>query len=105
VTRLSPEVDPGLQNERTVLAWRRTALSLLVAAATMAKVTASSWHVVALVWLLIGVPGAAGIVVASSIAYRARRADRSSFSPWALVLLGVVVTVGIGVLAGVSVLV
>lgn len=103
MTRHSPLADPGLQNERTALAWRRTALSLLVATATMAKVTATTWHAGALAWLLVGVPGAAGMLVVSSRTYRARRARPTSRSPWTLVLMGLVATVGTGVLAAVSV--
>ena len=103
MTRQSPLVDPGLQNERTALAWGRTALSLLVATATMTKVAASSWHLGALAWLLVGVPGAAGMLVVSSRTYHLRRARPTSFSPWSLVLMGLLTTVGTGVLAAVSV--
>lgn len=34
--------DPGLSNERTALAWQRTALSLVVAAAILARLTLGS---------------------------------------------------------------
>ena len=35
----APVVDPGTSNERTALAWQRTALSLVAACAAMARVT------------------------------------------------------------------
>lgn len=34
--------DPGLSNERTALAWQRTALTLVVAAAILARLTLGS---------------------------------------------------------------
>lgn len=100
-----PTVDPGLQNERTALAWRRTALSLLVTAVTVAKVSAPQWRPVVLVWLVIGIGGAVGMLVVSSRTYQSRRADQSSVSPWPLIQLSVVTTVGVGALATYSVLV
>lgn len=35
-------VDPGASNERTALAWQRTALALIAAAAIMARLTGST---------------------------------------------------------------
>lgn len=104
MTAGTPGSDPGLQNERTTLAWRRTALSLLVATATMAKLTAEHWQVLALLWLLLGAPGAVGILVMSSRTYRRRRTDVLAVSPWPLIAWSTVITVGAGVLTVASVL-
>ena len=98
-------VDPGLQNERTALAWRRTALSLLVAAVTVAKVSASHWHPVILVWLGVGIGGAVGMLIVSSRTYQSRRINPLHHSPGPLILLSVLTTAGVGVLATYSVLV
>lgn len=45
--------DPGLQNERTALAWQRTALSMLGASAVMARLTWTSGGVGALAILVV----------------------------------------------------
>lgn len=37
--------DPGLQHERTALAWERTAIASMVAGVLMARYTASELHV------------------------------------------------------------
>ena len=50
---MAPWRDPGLQNERTALAWQRTALSMLAASAVMARLTWSSGGVGALVILVV----------------------------------------------------
>lgn len=88
----------GLQNERTSLAWRRTALSLVVAAGTMAKVTATQWHGVALVWLLLGVPVGLAVLVRTSTSYRHRRADRAK-EPGVAVVLVALSTAAVGALS------
>lgn len=63
--------DPGVQPERTALAWRRTGLTLaagsLVAVHVLPGLAASPW------WLLPGVGGlvsALGVVVAADRRYR-----------------------------------
>lgn len=91
--------DEGLQNERTSLAWRRTGLSLVVAAGTMAKVTAAQWHTVAAVWLVIGIPVGLAVLVVSTTTYHERRHDRMSRDP-GLAVMGVsIATVALGVLS------
>lgn len=50
-------MDPGLSNERTALAWQRTALSVLAGAAIMGRLTFDRLGVVALI-----VPGIAAFL-------------------------------------------
>ena len=92
-----PASDPGLQNERTAMAWRRTALSLMIATATMTKVTASAWGAAAGLWMLVGTVGGLGILVESSRSYSARRADaRTRARGWSvLIASGTVAAMGL----------
>lgn len=92
-----PAMDRGLQNERTAMAWRRTALSLLIATATMTKVTASAWGATAGLWLLVGTAGGLVILVESSHRYSARRADATTRAPgWSvLIASGTVAAMGL----------
>lgn len=95
---LRAAADPGLQNERTSLAWRRTALSLMVLSATLAKVTGGAGQVVSLGWLAFGLPGALALLILSSRAYRARQRDVFAVSPWPLIAWSTVIVVGAGIL-------
>lgn len=52
----APVVDPGTSNERTALAWQRTALSLVAACAALARVT---WDVLGFSALVIQAVAAA----------------------------------------------
>lgn len=63
--------DAGLQPERTALAWRRTALALLVGSVVGARLLADAWGWAALALGAVGVATAAGVWVAS--ARRSRR--------------------------------
>lgn len=63
--------DPGLQPERTALAWRRTALALLVGSVVGARLLADAWGWLA---LALGALGAASAVVVSVAGARRARA-------------------------------
>lgn len=67
--------DPGLQVERTLLAWRRTALAVAVVSAVGVRFTAPS-----LGWLALAL-GAVGVLLAmvvyAAIGVRYRRVHRS----------------------------
>ena len=56
---MRPEPDPGLGNERTALAWQRTALSLLAGSAILARLTFDRLGPVAL--LSVAVAGPVGL--------------------------------------------
>lgn len=83
-------VDPGNANERTALAWQRTALSLLAGCAAMARIT---WTTVGPA--AIALAGAAGLLAswvfvesrgryAHSAGTRPRARERSGRAPFAL---------------------
>jgi len=99
VTGTQTDIGPGLQNERTSLAWRRTGLSLVVAAGTMAKLTARSWDELAVVWLLVGILAGLAVLLASSVSYRARRANHLARTPGPAIAVLSATTVLIGLLS------
>lgn len=61
-------VDSGLSNERTALAWQRTALALVAGAALLARLTTGRVGVLALV--LLGLAVALSLWVFSEAAWR-----------------------------------
>ncbi|WP_200955031.1 DUF202 domain-containing protein [Aeromicrobium sp. Root236] len=70
--------DPGLQPERTALAWRRTELSLLVAAVVVSRLGATSLDG-RLLWLMAAIP--MSVVVVRS-AGRSRKPDKPLTDGW-----------------------
>ncbi|SNR95747.1 DUF202 domain-containing protein [Blastococcus mobilis] len=68
--------DTGLSNERTALAWRRTALAAVAGAAIVARLTFGRLGVVSVVGLASAVAFAGWILVESSGRYRHQAATR-----------------------------
>ncbi|WP_283095421.1 DUF202 domain-containing protein [Nocardioides alcanivorans] len=62
--------DPGLANERTALAWQRTALSLVAGAAIVARLTADDAGTLVLIMLVLAAVLGLWVVVESSARYR-----------------------------------
>lgn len=90
-----PEQD-GLQQARTALAWRRTALSLCGATLVLVKVALPSWGAaVSLGCLLLGVTGALALTRVSARRYRADRGAGTITASRAILLT----TVLLGLLA------
>jgi uncharacterized membrane protein YidH (DUF202 family) len=83
---------PGVQNERTALAWQRTALSLMTGAAILSRVTFTRLGPVALVALVVSFPLALWAFLESRSRYqhdagvRLRRGPRGGRAPAALAL-------------------
>lgn len=67
----TPEPDPGLQLERTALAWRRTALALMIGPVAAARLLAPERGV----WAALAAAG--GLVVAVGVAVLASRRHRT----------------------------
>lgn len=82
--------DAGLSNERTALAWQRTALSLVAASAIMARLTWSTLGAPALALLSIALILGAWVFLESSARYchdagtRCRQRSRGGRTPMAL---------------------
>lgn len=72
---MSALFDPGLQPERTALAWRRTALAVTVGAAVGARLLAPALGPAALVAGVLGV--AAGVLLLVASGRRGRRTAAS----------------------------
>ena len=93
--------DPGLQQERTTLAWRRTGLALLVASLAIGRLTLESLGPVVVLPTVVAAAVAAWVVAES---VRARRMSRRhphepDFSVLAGGRLPALVAVVVGVLA------
>jgi uncharacterized membrane protein YidH (DUF202 family) len=91
-----PEPSRGVQNERTALAWQRTALSLAGASAALTRLTFDRLGPVALVSAAVAVPLTLWVFVESSGRYqhdaqiRRRRRSRGGRAPAALAIAVVV---------------
>ena len=97
----APTGRPGLQPERTLLAWRRTALSLAAASVVAVRLTLGSYGPAAVVLGVGGLLLAAGAFLAADRRYRAGGpgglADRPAAGAPAALLT--VTTVLVGLLA------
>jgi putative membrane protein len=62
--------DPGLQVERTALAWRRTGLALVVLAVAAARALSSQWGARSIAAAAIGVAGAVALMLGSHLRHR-----------------------------------
>lgn len=72
--RESPDsIDPGLQPERTALAWRRCTLALLIVAIASSRSLVAAFGPWALMPVVVGVVFAVALFVAGDRRYRARR--------------------------------
>ena len=67
---MSAPADPGLSNERTALAWQRTALSLLAGAAILGRLTFASVGFFAVALLAVAVLLCLWVFVESRWRYR-----------------------------------
>ncbi len=69
-------IDPGLQNERTALAWQRTALSVLAGAALLGRLVLGTDTVLVIMELAVALPLALWVLLDSRRHYASRRASR-----------------------------
>jgi uncharacterized membrane protein YidH (DUF202 family) len=67
--------DPGLQPERTALAWQRSALALAAATIVVGRLTFSSVGLIALIVVALGVGHAAVIFATAHQHYRIRTGE------------------------------
>jgi uncharacterized membrane protein YidH (DUF202 family) len=85
-----PAADPGVGNERTALAWQRTALSMVAGSALLSRLTVDQLGAAALVSFVVVAPLALWVFWESRGRYRhdagiaARRRPRGGRAPAAL---------------------
>ncbi|UPK74600.1 DUF202 domain-containing protein [Nocardioidaceae bacterium SCSIO 66511] len=77
---MSADGGRGAQNERTALAWNRTALSVVVTAAIVSRLAIESIGPIALLAVVVAVPVSVWIVLGSRRRYR-RRLDWTERAP------------------------
>lgn len=68
----SDQPASGAQNERTALAWQRTALSVVIGAALVSRLAMGSIGPIAFAALVIAVPVSGWIILTSTHRYRRR---------------------------------
>ena len=94
--------DPGLQNERTDLAWQRTALSLVVASATFFRGSFSALGMYVAVCLAVAVPVSGWMWIRSRALYLRASSSRAALAARdgraGLTVSCIVTTLGIGAL-------
>jgi uncharacterized membrane protein YidH (DUF202 family) len=89
--------DPSVYNERTALAWQRTALALMAASAVVARLTLDRIGVLAVASVLVTVPLAAWVMVESRGRYahtagvRQRSRSRGGRAPTVLAVVTLLV--------------
>ena len=89
--------DPGVYNERTALAWQRTALALIAASAVVARLTLERIGVLAIASVLVAMPLAVWVMVESRGRYahtagvRSRARSRGGRAPTVLAVVTVLV--------------
>ena len=96
----------GMQPERTALAWQRTALSVAVAAAILARLTYGDLGAWALLALVVSLGLCCWVLVESRTRYRGRvglGAGRAGLGGWAAALCVCVVVMGLTELAALAV--
>jgi len=95
----APDPAPGVHNERTALAWQRTALSLLGGAAVVARLAFDDLGLLAVLGFLVVLPLVAWVMWESRGRYRQhagvrpRARPRGGRSPAALAAVAVVIAV------------
>jgi uncharacterized membrane protein YidH (DUF202 family) len=93
----APDPAPGVHNERTALAWQRTALSLLAGAAVVARLALDDLGLVAVLGFLVVLPLVVWVMWESQGRYhhhagvRLRTRPRGGRSPAALAVVAVVI--------------
>jgi putative membrane protein len=73
--------DPGLQNERTALAWTRTGLALLVAVLLASRITVGELGVVTIIFTVFTLPLAVTVIVSAGRRYRISHRALESAAP------------------------
>jgi uncharacterized membrane protein YidH (DUF202 family) len=92
-----PRSAAGAQNERTALAWQRTALSLLAASAAVSRLTLGRLGPLAMLCLVVAIPATGWVFFESRGRYlhdadiRTRPAPRGGRGPAAVALVTTVV--------------
>jgi putative membrane protein len=91
--------DPGLQPERTALAWQRSALALAGATIVVGRLTFSAVGVIALLVVALGVGHAAVIFATAQRHYRVRTGAAQT-RPWPTAVHAVLLSAQVVALGG-----